>query len=287
MTSEIDNILRGVVTKSINFDEDKRVIGLGTQTITPTQNGPAPLSKQNAFIVEQTLNESIGTETLDNDVSAVPILPQKEEASVEEMPVNTADLSSLGSIHSDVPAEEKLEEHVEDISSGLAPIFDTFESDKKQEAPVGIELPKIDEVPLAQEPTSDINMNLFNPISKLDSKPAEAAPINQMSVEPAPVSDFEPIYDKIENIQVTNNNQSESNYPLDNDPSLETQQANQTQEDLEIKFMAELNIEAKKMVDIIKSYVDAAVEKKVAEALKSKENDMNNTYLDEGPKMSL
>lgn len=53
MIGEIENLKKGIVVSTIEYDANKRIIGIGTPTITPNPTtGIAPLSKQTAFVPE-------------------------------------------------------------------------------------------------------------------------------------------------------------------------------------------------------------------------------------------
>lgn len=50
MVSEIENIQKGLVVATVEDNVNKRIIGIGSSTVTPDPvTGIAPLSKQNAF----------------------------------------------------------------------------------------------------------------------------------------------------------------------------------------------------------------------------------------------
>lgn len=57
MISEIENLQKGIVVSTVEYDTNKRIIGIGTPTITPDQvTGISPLSKQTGFIKEEPAN---------------------------------------------------------------------------------------------------------------------------------------------------------------------------------------------------------------------------------------
>ena len=54
MVSEIENIQKGIVVATVEDNVNKRIIGIGSSTVTPDPvTGIAPLLKQNAFTKEQ------------------------------------------------------------------------------------------------------------------------------------------------------------------------------------------------------------------------------------------
>ena len=53
MKSEINNIKNGIVVQTQDYEDSKRIIGISNATVTSVNGGVPPLSKQNAFTVEE------------------------------------------------------------------------------------------------------------------------------------------------------------------------------------------------------------------------------------------
>jgi len=85
MISEIDNILKGSVVKSQEYDTLRKLIGVANQNLVPNANGDISLAKQRAFIVE-TKNKEI-METLDNALNQAQNTEEKVESLDLENPL--------------------------------------------------------------------------------------------------------------------------------------------------------------------------------------------------------
>ena len=54
MISEMENIQKGIVISTVEDSANRRIIGIGSSTVTPDPvTGIAPLSKQNAVTKEE------------------------------------------------------------------------------------------------------------------------------------------------------------------------------------------------------------------------------------------
>ena len=73
MISEVQNILRGSVLSTVQYDTSRKLIGVSTANLVPAANGVAPLSKQGAFQVPEK------TETVEKPV-------EKEEVQTVQTP---------------------------------------------------------------------------------------------------------------------------------------------------------------------------------------------------------
>lgn len=212
MTSEIENIEKGIVVSTIEFDANKRIIGIGTPTITPNPTtGIAPLSKQTAFVPEVKENLAQVAEKVlgANPNQAVPIQEPLGNQTVPVIPTPTLNDSITNqAVNVEIPTDLG---NLSPIKDATEPIKSTIAEMTKPMAPV-IEEPKIEApevvVPIAEpiaspqevmatEPTG-INEQLFagNPVEPMQQavpiEPVE--PIANPSLEqpvPAPLS-FEP-----------------------------------------------------------------------------------------------
>lgn len=77
MTSEIGNLEKGLVVSTMEYDANKRIIGIGTQTITPNPvTGIAPLSKQGAFttaVQNNNISQNVGEILGNNFEQSIPV----------------------------------------------------------------------------------------------------------------------------------------------------------------------------------------------------------------------
>lgn len=93
MKSEINNIKNGTVVQTQDYEDSKRIIGISNATVTSVNGGVPPLSKQNAFTVEEVKAE-VPTNQQQTDLNSIPAIdlnvqqPQVSQQTIE--PVNTA-----------------------------------------------------------------------------------------------------------------------------------------------------------------------------------------------------
>ena len=93
MKSEINNIKNGMVVQTQDYEDSKRIIGISNATVTSVNGGVPPLSKQNAFTVEE-IKPEVPTNQQQTDLNSIPAIdlnfqqPQVSQQTIE--PVNTA-----------------------------------------------------------------------------------------------------------------------------------------------------------------------------------------------------
>mgnify|MGYP007081908666 CR=1 FL=1 len=93
MKSEINNIKNGMVVQTQDYEDSKRIIGISNATVTSVNGGVPPLSKQNAFTVEE-IKAEVPTNQQQTDLNSIPAIdlnvqqPQVSQQTIE--PVNTA-----------------------------------------------------------------------------------------------------------------------------------------------------------------------------------------------------
>ena len=167
MTSEVENLLKGTVSSTAEYDSFRKLIGVAQENLMPNANGVAPLSKQNAFA--QSKPEVNTTEQVSESAQAVqptvesqptqqpnptPIAPQQvsTEEPVLENPVNIANPNTLSTL-----TEPKQEE---------TPV--SVEPEKKEPV-LDLQMPQIQDETIGVEPEKT-NENLFN------NEPVVAAP---------------------------------------------------------------------------------------------------------------
>lgn len=170
MISEVDNIIKGRVVKTVEFDSDKKIIGIAESTVK-SQDGisPAPLAKQTAFtVVQDERIQQAAAKVLGSDIpdaAAVPIAPAdplqepKESDITQDSSVTLENPGALGSIaisgmgasvEGDKPLAPTGLDQIADavtsrLESALAP-------DQTQAIPEGVELPENHEDVVGLEP---------------------------------------------------------------------------------------------------------------------------------------
>ena len=93
MKSEINNIKNGIVVQTQDYEDSKRIIGISNATVTSVNGGVTPLSKQNAFTVEE-IKAEVPTNQQQTDLNSIPAIdlnfqqPQVSQQTIES--VNTA-----------------------------------------------------------------------------------------------------------------------------------------------------------------------------------------------------
>lgn len=173
MVSEIENLEKGIVVSTIEYDANKRIIGIGTPTITPNPTtGIAPLSKQTAFVpeVKENLAEVAEKVLGANPNQAVPI---QEPTSGQSTTIPTPTLNdsiSTEAVNVEIPTDlgnlSTVKEVAEPIKNSIAEIAKSMPAptETKVEVPE-IAVPVAEPVAtpqevLATEPTG-INEQLF------------------------------------------------------------------------------------------------------------------------------
>lgn len=73
MKSEINNIKNGMVVQTQDYEDSKRIIGISNATVTSVNGGVPPLSKQNAFTVEEVKAE-VPTNQQQTDLNSIPAI---------------------------------------------------------------------------------------------------------------------------------------------------------------------------------------------------------------------
>lgn len=191
MTGEVQNILKGSVVTTVEYDTGRRLIGVSTSNLIPSANGVAPLSKQGAFQVPE---KAETMETVDF-VQAISNVQGQDDIIAE-----TVDLPMLDQqpaplkepVHSDVITENPVQ--VENTASMGSFDLPSIEMPIQPEQPVeevtpvamDIQMPQMTEAIVADEPTGT-NDQIFEgseqpaPTSILESTPvAEVAPVTEV-----------------------------------------------------------------------------------------------------------
>lgn len=187
MQSELENLKNGVVVETPDYKDGKRIIGIVESTVKSVNGNIPPLSKQNAFTVvekpavqndvlqptmENQSEPSLETVTMGvvpnsfqssnndlekgmtlNDSSEIPVMESRLES-----PIQTSNPSVLESLVGDVTNIGK--QAVEGISNKLETVETS--TSLQNDFSESVELPKIDEPVIAQEP-NELDNSLFMP----------------------------------------------------------------------------------------------------------------------------
>jgi hypothetical protein len=202
LTSELEEVLKGKVVSTVDYTNNKKVIGISETTLTPTANGPAPLSKQGAFeakVQELDTLASAAEKVLGYDSNnAVPILdPMAPQQGTEKrdfiIPEPQADdnVLSVAPVFLDnegarlATLEEEKEKETKVPEEPLTPSFDV--SFNPNDLP-----PVIGEGVIAAEPAG-VNENLFS------QAPSDVVP---QVVAPSDIDVTRPLNAELPNIEV-------------------------------------------------------------------------------------
>ncbi len=196
MYSEIENLLKGRVETTTEYDNSKKIIGVNDANITPDDKGICPLGKQGAFTVEETKAPAGEVNALDslNGASSEAVeetlsfgAPAPTPAAPTPEPAAPADAAPKfvlpAALESDVtdtlPVEVAPTDNLETLMPEAPAPVEILAEEKETEAQVDIQMPVLEEKPVANEPTA-ANDNLFvtpgEPTSILPDATPDAAP---------------------------------------------------------------------------------------------------------------
>ena len=214
MISEIENIEKGIVVSTIEYDANKRIIGIGTPTITPNPTtGVAPLSKQTAFVPEVKENLAQVAEKVlgANPNQTVPIQEPAVGQPATAIPTPTLnDSITTEAVKVEIPTElgnlSTVKDVTEPIKNSITELAKSIPNPEQKVETNELVVPVAEPVAtpqevLATEPTG-INEGLFatNPTGTIEATPSETpavqpvAPVLESAeptIAPAPLS-FEP-----------------------------------------------------------------------------------------------
>ena len=173
MISEMENIQKGIVVSTVEDSVNRRIIGIGSSTVTPDPvTGIAPLSKQNAFTKEQVQSVQQAAEKvlgIEPGVNAVPAIePMPVQA--EPQPIATPSIASVE----------------QPIQTTTSPLPEPKMNDLITEEPMKVEIPKeLSTIPSTEpliEPLKDVIAPIAEPLTTM---------VNQNTQEQVPA--FEPV----------------------------------------------------------------------------------------------
>ena len=210
MISEVERIQSGLIESTVEFNTQRKVIGVATTNLLPNENGIVPLSKQGAFQVVEQVVEQIDfnevTETQNNEVTET--MEQLDLPTVSETLETPVGLQEP--VHNDVLTENPVNvENPEDLSGFKIP-EPVMEEEPAVMEPVGpalvdIQMPQMPATVVANEPEA-MDENIFETVSTtLVEEPTSiptlteseailnTIPVAEEVVEEAPT--FEPLED--------------------------------------------------------------------------------------------
>ncbi len=181
MQSEINNIKNGKVVQTQDYEDSKRIIGISNATVASVNGGVPPLSKQNAFTVEE-IKAEVPINQQQTGLNSIPAIdldvqqPQVSQQAIES--VNTA-----------VPASQYAEE------------IPTF-------VPTDINLPSSSAIMPNQE------TNIENPVQTSNPGVLESLMEDVTAVSNNAVNKISNAINNLENSQQSTNNMLNNNIEL-------------------------------------------------------------------------
>lgn len=162
MTSEVENIAKGRLQKTIEYDADKKIIGIAQSTVmSPDGVSPAPLSKQSAFVVIQEENiQQAAAKVLGTDIPDVAGVSITAPGELQAPSVSDVTLDSSVKM-----------ENSEHLGTMAAPGIISDEGTKVENGPTGLDqiadavTSGIESV-LATEPVPEIPTDITLPENK-------------------------------------------------------------------------------------------------------------------------
>lgn len=186
MVSEIENLEKGIVVSTIEYDANKRIIGIGTPTITPNPTtGIAPLSKQTAFVPE--VKESLA-EVAEKVLGANPnqTVPIQEPTLGQPTTIPTPTLNdsiSTEAVNVEIPSDlgnlSTVKEVAEPIKNSIAEIAKSIPSPEEKK----VEVPEI-AVPVAEPVATPQEVQATEPTGVNEQLFASAPTPAQAQIQP-------------------------------------------------------------------------------------------------------
>lgn len=190
MISEVDNILKGRVESTVEYEAARKIIGISQANLTPGEDGVVPLAKQNAFVTETKEEEVVALETLD---FSSDVKPADETSSIEQSSIPGLKEPEFNDVAVDAPLEVTSPKEL----SGLNMTASSEVSEKPQASEpveevsgtIDIQMPQMPDKIVGLEPT-EVDSNLFelpkqdNPNYEIPSDGKEEVPATIAPVEP-------------------------------------------------------------------------------------------------------
>ena len=204
MISEVEKIKQGLVEKTVEFDTQRKVIGVSTTNLLPNENGIVPLSKQGAF-------EPV--ETIDFSDAVNQNAPQEETIEQLDLPVldSTPQAGVLPEpVHNDVLTGSPVSvENPQDLSGFKIPepVMEEEPSVMEPVAPVAIDIqmPEMPETVVANEPET-MDANIFEtPLQEETPVLTQSEEILNSIPSTTPVNEQPPMFEPVTETPVMEN----------------------------------------------------------------------------------
>lgn len=181
MQSEINNIKNGKVVQTQDYEDSKRIIGISNATVASVNGGVPPLSKQNAFTVEETKAE-------------VPINQQQ------------TGLNSIPAIDLDFQQPQVSQQTIESVNTAVPP--SQYAEKIPTFVPTDINLPSSSAIMPNQE------TNIENPVQTSNPGVLESLKEDVTAVSNNAVNKISNAINNLENSQQSTNNMLNNNIEL-------------------------------------------------------------------------
>lgn len=165
MISEVENIKKGLVVSTVEFDTSRKIIGVATANLVPGPTGIAPLEKQGAFQVQNSSETIDFAQALNNAQSNA----NDQIAEKIELPVLGTNVENNGlkaPVTSDVISENPVQvENPSNLTGFEIPNIEAVQEEVQEEVPtepvaLDIQMPEMPSAVVADEPTG-MNESLF------------------------------------------------------------------------------------------------------------------------------
>lgn len=181
MQSEINNIKNGKVVQTQDYEDSKRIIGISNATVASVNGGVPPLSKQNAFTVEEIKAE-------------VPINQQQ------------TGLNSIPAIDLDFQQPQVSQQTIESVNTAVPP--SQYAEKIPTSVPTDINLPSSSAIMPNQE------ANIENPVQTSNPGVLESLMEDVTAVSNNAVNKISNAINNLENSQQSTNNMLNNNIEL-------------------------------------------------------------------------
>lgn len=181
MQSEINNIKNGKVVQTQDYEDSKRIIGISNATVASVNGGVPPLSKQNAFTLEETKAE-------------VPINQQQ------------MGLNSIPAIDLDVQQPQVSQQTIESVNTAVPP--SQYAEKIPTSVPTDINLPSSSAIMPNQE------TNIEKPVQTSNPGVLESLMEDVTAVSNNAVNKISNAINNLENSQQSTNNMLNNNIEL-------------------------------------------------------------------------
>lgn len=187
MIGEIENIKKGLVVSTVEYDTSKKIIGVSTTNLIPGPTGVAPLEKQGAFQTPQVSETIDFVQAINNTQVPVEEPTGQVELSVLDAPADNSGLKVP--VASDVIVDNPVQvENPSNLTGFDMPNIEAVQEEVKEEVPtepvaIDIQMPEMPSVVVADEPTG-LNESLFEGATPQTETSILEEPTNTQEVVP-------------------------------------------------------------------------------------------------------